>query len=268
MTPSFCKMQSSIWMITMGENSAISWCDNTWNPWIGCTRVSPACDRCYAARDNERRKWVDGWGEVGKPLTPRRRTKTWGEPLKWNRKAAQTGYRPRVFCASLADVFDNEVDQAWRDDLWQLLRETPNLRWILLTKRIGNAAKMLPSDWPFPNAGLMSTLENQEVWNRDYRKLKALPAAWHGVSAEPLLSAIDMRPMVEHFGPIDWMITGGESGPGFRALDMAAVRNIRDQCAAFGITFHHKQNGGITGKVAGCLVDGVEHKHFPLALAA
>jgi protein gp37 len=243
----------------MGENSNISWCDHTFNCWIGCTRVSPACDRCYAARDNERRKWVDGWGAG----VPRRRTKTWGDPLKWNRKAALTGYRPRVFCASLADVFDNEVEQAWRDDLWQLLRETLNLRWILLTKRIGNARKMLPPDWPFPNAGLMSTLENQEVWDRDYHKLADTPAIWHGVSAEPLLGRInigDARP--------DWIITGGESGGGFRPLDMDAVRSLRDQCARNGITFHHKQNGGTRGKDAGCLVDGVEHKHFPPPLAA
>lgn len=243
----------------MAEESAISWTDATFNPWIGCTRISPACDRCYAARDNERRKWVDGWGAG----IPRRRTKTWGEPIKWNRKAALTGKPLRVFCASLADIFDNEVDPAWRVDLWQLLRDTPNLRWILLTKRIGNAKKMLPTDWPFPNAGLMSTLENQEVWDRDIQKLMTTPAAWHGVSAEPLLGHInigDARP--------DWIITGGESGPGFRPLDMDAVRSMRDQCASNGITFHHKQNGGITGKVAGCLVDGREHKDFPPALAA
>lgn len=243
----------------MAEESAISWTDATFNPWIGCTKVSPACDRCYAARDNERRKWVDGWGAG----VPRRRTKTWGDPLKWNRKAALTGKPLRVFCASLADVFDNEVDDAWRFDLWQLLRETPNLRWILLTKRIGNAKKMLPADWPFPNAGLMSTLENQEVWDRDYPKLAATPATWHGVSAEPLLGHInigDAKP--------DWIITGGESGPGFRPLDMDAVRSLRDQCARNGVTFHHKQNGGFRGKDAGCLVDGVEHKNFPSALAA
>ncbi len=243
----------------MAEQSAISWTDATYNPWIGCTRVSPACDHCYAARDNERRGWVAGWGTG----VPRRRTKTRANVIQWERKAILTGYRPRVFCASLADVFDNEVEQAWRDDLWQLLRETPHLRWILLTKRIGNAPKMLPSDWPFENAGLMATLENQEVWDRDIRKLMAVPAAWHGVSAEPLLGRIDIgdaRP--------DWIITGGESGVGFRSLDMDAVRFLRDQCARNGIAFHHKQNGGIRGKDAGCLVDGVEHKHFPLALAA
>jgi protein gp37 len=195
---------------------------------------------------------------------PRRRTKTWGEPLKWNRKAALTGKRTRVFVASLADIFDNHpsIDPSWRTDLWQLMRETPNLLWIPLTKRIGNAAKMLPADWPFPNAGLMSTLENQDVWDRDYHKLRDMPATWRGVSVEPMIGPInigDSKP--------DWIITGGESGPGFRPLDMVWVRDMRDQCARNGITFHHKQNGGLRGKDAGCLVDGVEHKNFPCALA-
>ncbi len=209
------------------------------------------------------------WGRVKwGPGQPRVRTSTayWAQPLKWDRKAAASGKPLRVFCASLADVFDNEVPQEWRDDLWQLMRATPNLRWIVLTKRIGNAAKMLPADWPNgydEHVGLMATLENQEVWDRDYPKLARLPAAWHGVSVEPMLGRIDIgdaRP--------DWIITGGESGPGFRPLDMDAVRFMRDQCARNGVTFHHKQNGGITGKAAGCLVDGVEHKHFPPALAA
>lgn len=252
----------------MGENSFISWCDHTFNPWIGCTPVSDACDFCYAERDNTRRKWVEAWGSG----VPRHRTKTWGEPLKWNRNALVTGYRPRVFCASLADVFDNEVDPSWRVDLFELIRKTPNLRWILLTKRIGNARKMLPADWPYPHVGLMSTLENQEVWDRDIEKLLSTPAAWHGVSAEPLLGRICIsdaqRSITKQRYKLDWIITGGESGPHHRPLDMDAVRFMRDQCHALGITFHHKQNGGVTGKAAGCLVDGVEHKAFPPQLEA
>jgi protein gp37 len=243
----------------MAEVTSISWTDATFNPWIGCTKVSPACDHCYAEADFDKRKHRVKWG-VG---NPRSRTKTWGERLKWNRKAAETGYRPRVFCASLADVFDKEVPSEWRDDLWQLLRETPNLRWMLLTKRIGNARKMLPQDWPFANAGLMATIADQAEWDRDFAKLMAVPAAWHDVSAEPLLGPIDIgdaRP--------DWIITGGESGVQRRPLDMDAVRSIRDQCARNGIAFHHKQNGGLHGKDTGCLVDGVEHKYFPSALAA
>lgn len=243
----------------MSETTAISWADCTFNPVIGCSRISPACDHCYAARDNEHRKWVSAWD------AERRRTSegNWNLPRRWNRKAAITGYRPRVFCASLADVFDNQWEPQWRLDLWKLIRETPNLRWMLLTKRIGNAAKMLPQDWPFPHVGLMSTLESQPVWDRDYHKLAETPAAWHGVSAEPLLSAInigDAKP--------DWIITGGESGPQHRHIDPAWVRSLRDQCASNGIAFHHKQWGGTRPKENGCLIDGVEHKAFPVALAA
>jgi protein gp37 len=247
----------------MAEQSAISWTDATFNPWIGCTRVSPGCDHCYAARDNERRKWVSAWG------AERRRTKTWGDPVKWNRKAAETGYRPRVFCASLADVFDNEVPHEWRDDLFDLIRATPNLRWMLLTKRIGNARKMLPHDFSpatFPHVGIMATMVNQPEWDRDLHKLVDINAAWRGVSAEPLLGLIDIGKITS--ADIAWIITGGESGPQHRFTAQAWVRAMRDQCAERGIAFHHKQWGGNRPKENGCLIDGVEHKHFPAALAA
>lgn len=249
----------------MAEQSAISWTDATFNPVIGCTRVSPGCDHCYAARDNERRKWVSGWDG------PRRRTgvANWRQPLAWNRKAAALGRPLRVFCASLSDVFDNEWEPEWRADLWDLIRQTPNLRWLLLTKRIGNVMKMVPADWPFAHVGIMATMVNQEEYDRDRHKLAAIPAPWRGISAEPLLGPIVLDHwMHRELGWLDWMITGGESGPGFRSLDMDAVRYLRDQCADLGIAFHHKQNGGVRGKDAGCLVDGVEHKHFPPALAA
>lgn len=245
----------------MAEVSAISWTDATYNPWIGCTRVSPGCDHCYAARDNERRKWVSAWD------AERRRTKTAGDVRKWNKQAAATGKPLRVFCASLADVFDNEVPQDWRDDLWDLVRSTPHLRWLILTKRIGNAEKMLPRFWPMPHVGLMATMVNQMEYDRDRLKLSAIPAPWRGISAEPLLGRI----ILDHKDAkanLDWIITGGESGPGFRALDMDAVRYLRDQCRELGIAFHHKQNGGVRGKDAGCLIDGAEHKAFPEALTA
>ena len=243
----------------MAEQTAISWADATFNPWIGCTRVSPGCDHCYAARDNERRKWVPGWGTG----VERRRTKTWNQPRQWDRKAQETGYRPRVFCASLADVFDNEAPDEWRVDLWQVLRETPNLRWMLLTKRIGNVRKMVPDDWPFPHVGLMATIVNQEEWDRDYIKLATTPAAWRGVSAEPLLGPINIGTASP-----DWIITGGESGPRHRYTDPDWVRSLRDQCARNGVAFHHKQWGGVRPKDNGCELDGREHKDFPLQLAA
>lgn len=246
----------------MAEHSEISWTDATFNPWIGCTKISPACDHCYAARDNERRKWVSAWGAERRRTAP----STWRNPIKWDKAAAISGKPLRVFCASLADVFDNQVPDDWRVDLWALIRATPNLRWILLTKRIGNVLNMVPNDWPLANAGIMATLANQDEWDRDFHKLIAVPAPWRGVSAEPLLSNIFMDGATAE--NLNWMITGGESGAERRPLNMDAVRNIRDQCDRIGITFHHKQNGGVRGKDNGCLVDGVEHKYFPQALAA
>ncbi len=240
-------------------SASLSWWDRTFNPWIGCTKVSDACLKCYAETENRFRRWVTGWGAG----IPRHRTCAgyWRQALIWNRQAAETGYRPRVFCASLADVLDNEVEDAWRSDLWQLIRETPLLRWMLVTKRIGNATKMLPADWPLPNAGLIATLEGQEVWSRKFPKLMAVPAVWRGVSAEPLLGPIDIgdaRP--------DWLITGGESGKAARYTDPAWIRSLRDQCARNGIAFHFKQWGGTRPSNSGCLLDGREHKEFPAAL--
>lgn len=264
----------------MAEQTEISWADATFNPWIGCTKVSTgpqgACEHCYAERENKRRGWMldgilPGWG----PGIPRRRTSVanWRKPLQWDREAARTGARPRVFCASLADVFDNEVPDEWRHELWAVIRNTPNLRWMLLTKRIGNAPKMLPRDWePFgtySHVGLMATLATQEEWDRDIGKLLAVPAAWHGVSCEPMLGPIEIvasiRNMRAYFP--DWIITGGESGPGFRHTDPNWIRSMRDQCAALGIAYHHKQHGGVRPKQNGCLIDGREHKAFPKALA-
>lgn len=244
----------------MAEKTEISWADATLNFWIGCTKVSPACDNCYAARDNERRKWVDGWG----PGVPRRRTKgAEANALKWEREAVRTGYKPRVFGGSLMDPFDNEVPQEWREEYWSLIRRTPNLRWMLLTKRIGNAPKMLPADWPYPHVGLMATLANQEEWGRDFPKLMRVPAAWHGVSAEPLLGPINIGD-----GKPSWIITGGESGPNARPIHPDWVRSLRDQCASNGIAFHFKQWGGVRPKSNGCELDAREHKDFPPALAA
>jgi protein gp37 len=260
----------------MAEISGISWTDATFNPWIGCTKVSVgefgACEHCYAERDNDTRfHWVT-WG----PGQPRKRTSeaNWKKPLTWNRQHHEFysihRHHRRVFCASLADVFDNEVDQAWRDDLWTLIDATPNLRWILLTKRIGNATNMIPDMWQerayWPeHVGLMSTIVTQDEWDRDYKKLAEWQgiASWIGISAEPLFGRIDIGDAKP-----DWIITGGESGPEHRPLDMDAVRSMRDQCARNGVAFHHKQNGGIRGKDAGCLIDGEEHKFFPHALVA
>jgi protein gp37 len=186
----------------VAERSSISWTHSTFNPWIGCTKVSPGCDRCYAEALDNRHRWGGEahWGAG----VPRRRTSlsNWKLPEKWERKAKATGQRHLVFCASLADVFDNEAPEGAREDLWQLIRATPHLTWQLVTKRIGNAARMLPADWypGYPNVWLLSTIVNQEEADRDLPKLLAVPARIHGVSYEPALDWVNWQPWLPEVG--------------------------------------------------------------------
>jgi len=255
----------------MGKFTGISWAHHTFNPWVGCTKVGPGCDHCYAEAQDARYapKGVTiapHWG----PGAPRRRTvaNNWAQPLKWNREAQREGIRYRVFCASLADVFDNEVDPAWRADLFELIRQTPNLDWMLLTKRIGNVAKMLPADWGsgWPNVWLGATVVTQLEADRDIPKLLQTPAVIRWLSMEPLIERVNLArietmafPGAElldattgelsglfgdpggQIAAIDWVIVGGESGPGARTMDLDWARTIGQQCAAAGVAFHFKQ---------------------------
>jgi protein gp37 len=215
----------------MAENTKISWADHTFNAWLGCTKVSPACDHCYAER------WAKTYGKADLWQGRRQRTTphNWKFPVKWNAKAEKEGIRYRVFCNSLADVFDNEVPEEWRHDLYRLIRATPHLDWLLLTKRIGNVAKMHPGG-DYPNVWLGATVINQEEANRDIPKLKIQDwAAKRFVSIEPMLG-----PVIVPSG-LDWVICGGESGHGARELKPEWARSLRDQCAALGVAFHLKQ---------------------------
>ena len=236
----------------MGANTKISWADDTFNPWIGCTKVSPGCDHCYAEAQDKHRKWTsDGWG----PGKPRHRTSktTWNNPVKWNREAEAAGSRRRVFCASLADVFDNEIPQEWRADLWALVRATPYLDWLILTKRIGNAKKMLPDDL-LKNVWLGVSIVNQAEANRDILKLLETPAMVRFVSYEPALEAVDFDQWdhvgglnrgeeIQWFNLLDWVIVGGESGPKARPFHLAWARNALKQCRAGGAACFVKQMG-------------------------
>lgn len=176
----------------MGENTKIEWADHSWNPWIGCQKVSPACDNCYAEAMNDRFKGGN-WG----PKAPRRRTSesNWKKPLSWNRKAEKLGIRYRVFCASMADVFDNAVPTEWRDDLWDLIRATPHLDWLLLTKRPQNIKKMISDDWGegYENVWLGTTVENQKVADQSIPIFLDVPAKVHFLSVEPMLETIEIR---------------------------------------------------------------------------
>lgn len=225
----------------MGQDSKIEWTTHTWNPWIGCTRVSPGCDHCYAEALAKRYGWAE-WG-VGKP---RHRTSdaNWRKPLQWNRAAATS--RPRVF-PSLCDPFDNEVPTGWRYDLWAMIEFTPGLDWLLLTKRIGNW-KMVPVHWHrhFPdNVWLGISVVNQEEADRDIPKLLAVPARVRFLSCEPLLGPLWLTPHLEAGVPTrpNWVIVGGESGPGARPFNTTWARSIVEQCRAAGVACFVKQLG-------------------------
>ncbi|KAA5604708.1 phage Gp37/Gp68 family protein [Roseospira marina] len=249
----------------MGENSRIEWTDHTWNPWIGCTKVSPACDHCYAEGVGRRLSVPWGHGQ------PRRRAaeSTWRQPFAWDRKAKREGRRYRVFCASLADVFDAEVPDAWRDEMFAVMALTPHLDWIVVTKRpkvardyltlgrdAGNGVHMPPlwhigmtqddpswpdtRDWPLPNVTLLASVETQAMADLRIPILLDTPAARRGLSVEPLLGPVDLTPWL---GKLDWVICGGESGPYARPMHPDWARSLRDQCAAAGVPFFFKQWG-------------------------
>jgi protein gp37 len=230
----------------MAERTAIAWTDHTYNPWIGCERISPACDLCYAAEE---------WGEGGRHERvvwggPRSRTKTHRRVLKCNKAAAKAGERRRVFCASLADVFDNHrsIEPEWRSDLWALIDRCRALDWMLLTKRPQNIAKMLPPDWGdgWPHVWLGCTAENQTEADRRLPILLRIPAVVHFASVEPQLEAVDLRQYLA--AGLDWGIVGGESGQSCRPFTVDWARELRDQCRAAGAAFFMKQLGGHPNK--------------------
>jgi protein gp37 len=231
----------------MAAQTAIPWTDATFNPWLGCTRVSPACDHCYAAalswRTGRRdRRGLDLW----EPRAERLRTTPhyWRQPLRWNADATLEGTRRRVFCASMADIFDNRAPAAWRADLWRLIRATPALDWQLLTKRPQNIAGMLPPEWGdgWPNVWLGTTTENQDEAARRIPHLIAIPATLRFLSVEPMLEAMNLVPWLDE---LHWLIVGGESGVGNRSRSMHPgwVRDLRDQAQSIGVAFFLKQIG-------------------------
>ena len=242
----------------MAEVTEISWAHSTFNPWIGCTKVSPGCDHCYAATLMDDRYGRVKWGAgQARSLTSE---SNWKQVRRWNTKAQESGQTHRVFCASLADVFDNEVNPEWRADLWNLILTTPALTWMLLTKRIGNA-KPPGAMTRYPdNVWLGITVVNQEEADRDVPKLLDQGAAVRWLSCEPLLGPIDFKWPAQ---AMDWVIVGGESGKDARPMDPDWARSIRDQCEHHAIPFHFKQWGGAKPKTNGHMLDGREHRAFP-----
>lgn len=314
----------------MSETTAIEWTDATWSPWEGCTKVSPACDHCYAEGMNKWLRKGENWG----PGAPRRiySEDHWDKPFKWQRDALKFDtlhHRRRRVFPSVCDPFDNEAPGLQRERLFATIRATPALDWLLLTKRIGNAKSMLPADWGdgYPNVWLGSTVVTQEEAGRDIPKLLAVPARVRFVSIEPMLGPIDLSDLPgpgrwrvdalrgdwerndpgngfeepdtvwhENGPALHWVICGGESGHGARAMHPDWARSLRDQCATAGVPFLFKQWGewlprgqqptgnptkwtknyfddrGIDallyGKAgAGRLLDGCKHDGFPMGAA-
>lgn len=278
----------------MSEQTKIEWCDSTFNPWIGCTKVSPACDHCYAERDMAIRHKRVEWG-AGKPRS-RTSAANWKLPERWNRErwvqcscgwrgagieggdgcggcgkhATTAPTRRRVFSSSLADWLDNEVPIEWLVDFLDLVRTTPNLDWLLLTKRIGNWSRRIKaaidycdSDDPCElrtwlwawingsapaNVWIGATIANQPELERDLEKLYRVPARVRFISAEPMLSPLLFHEALT-FADADgdlllhWIIAGGESGTRARPSHPDWFRSLRDQCAAAGVAFLFKQWG-------------------------
>jgi protein gp37 len=224
------------------ENSKIEWTDHTFNPWTGCTKISPACDHCYAEG------WAKRTGLVRWGNHPRRRTTKsyWKKPIKWNATARafkhQHAHRPRIFCASLADVFDNQVPLEWRVDLFALIRECPRLDWLMLTKRPQNIIRMLPKDWGdgYHNVWLGVTAEDQSFFDQRWEILQPIPAVIKFISYEPALGSLSLA---KHDSLPDWMISGGESGGGARPLKPRWIRDIILECQDRGVAVFHKQWG-------------------------
>ena len=223
------------------KNSGISWTHHTFNPWIGCTKIREGCDHCYAERDWDHRRHLVKWG-AGQP---RHRTSpaNWSQPIRWDDECRRQGKRERVFCASLADVFDPEVPQAWIDELFAVIKRTPNLDWMLLTKRVGLMGlffKLFEDPaWPWPHVSLGVTIELQ---NHTFLggALMEIPAARRFVSIEPMLGPVHCGLWING---VDEVIVGGESGPHARPMHPDWVRSVRDECMSHGVSFCFKQWG-------------------------
>lgn len=223
----------------MGKNSKIEWTHHTFNPWWGCVKISHACTHCYADTW-ARRVGMDLWG----PKAPRRffSDAHWRQPLLWDREAEKTGQRLRVFCASMADVFEDRRDlDKPRTRLWELIEETPHLDWLLLTKRPEHIGRLgMRGAWP-ANVWLGTTVEDQRTAEERVPHLAAQSAKVRFISAEPLLGPVDLTRWLGD--SLHWVIAGGESGGKARIVSPTWIRSLRQQCRSGKVGFHFKQWG-------------------------
>jgi protein gp37 len=260
----------------VGEKTGIAWTEHTWNPWRGCHKISPGCELCYMFTEQRR------YGRD--PETPVR-TKTWGDPLKWQRQAEAAGRLEMVFTCSWSDFFIREADP-WRDEAWAIIRRCPNLIFQVLTKRIERVRSHLPSDWGvsgYPNVWLGVSVEDQEHAVHRIPQLVEIPAAVRFLSCEPLLGPIDLENLETGDGdflnclaggwhdgdddtgylcdPVNWVIVGGESGlfsDNPRPCGLNWIGKILSDCTQWGVPCFVKQLGRrpFRGDREPCIVDG------------
>ena len=250
----------------MGENTKIAWCDHTFNPWWGCTKVSDGCANCYA--EGVASRFAPGlWGPSG-----RRRffgDKHWAEPVKWNRKAERDGVRRKVFCGSMCDVFEvhhsSHPDQLRQQAEWlrlgKLIDDTPHLDWLLLTKRPEHIGRFMWGALIPDNIWLGTTAENQEQTDKRLPELLRWRKNTLFVSCEPLLGPVSIEVGAGNFP--DWVITGAESGRRARTMYEDWVRALRDECNAAGVPFFYKQRLDDGRKVEMPELDGRMWGEFP-----
>ena len=239
----------------MSDSTAIEWTDATWNPVTGCTRVSPGCDHCYAQTFAERFR-----GVAGHPYEQGFDLRLWPErlelPLRWRRPR-------RIFVNSMSDLFHKDVPDSYIRAIFDIMVRADWHIFQVLTKRSARLARLGPALPWAPNIWAGVSVETDRyAWR--VNQLRRVPAHVRFISAEPLLGPLtDVR-----LDGIDWIITGGESGPSHRSCDPQWVRDLRDRCLDQGIAFFHKQWGGRTPKSGGRLLDGRTWDQLPLPLTA
>lgn len=249
----------------MSIKTIIAWTDHTFNIAWGCVKISPGCKNCYA--DTLSRRYGHSvWG----PKNPRRTFggKHWSEPLKWDSDSAAgiagvrgDGFNHLVFSSSMCDIFeDHPTISEEREKLWPLIRATPHLDWQLLTKRADRIADNLPADWGrgYPNVWLGVSVENNDYVWRANDHLAQIDAAVRFISYEP---ALGLLPDLD-LSRLDWVIYGGESGPGYRQHDLAWPRAMRDRCREAGTAFFFKQSSAARTEM-GTTLDGETVRKFP-----
>lgn len=270
----------------MGDKTGIAWTQATWNPFQGCTKVSPGCANCYMY--TEKRKYGQDPEQVVRSKPP-----TFNRPLSWK--------EPRmVFTCSWSDFF-HEVADPWRDEAWDIIRRTPHLTYQVLTKRPERILEHLPADWGegWANVWLGTSVENQRWANTRIPLLVNVPATVRFLSCEPLLGPVDLatvrgyplalyrlvqtvrdlvipaglsysrlgeRARIAREPGVHWVIVGGESGPGYREMDLDWARTLRDECLQAGVAFFYKQGSGPRSGMAAHL-DGQVWHQFPGNLA-